>query len=262
MMTKPDLLRSILDHLGKRRTVTLFLDYDGTLLPIAPTPDAAVPDNLLIGLLTDLSKNSLLRVIIISGRSLKTLMDLLPIPHIIFAGIYGAEIFINDKIILRGITENLYRGVIEDVQRNWGQLLERRDGFLLEDKGCAIALHARWAKKEDANQVIEAARRKALELVDPKKFRLLDGNRFLEVAPISANKGLAVNWILSNEHYDHDLPVYFGDDNKDQEAFEVIRQWGGFSIGVGNNYPLINADVHLTSPDEVRTWLKAFISIG
>ena len=49
--------------------------------------------------------------------------------------------------------------------------------------------------------------------------------------------------------------------NKDEEAFQVIRQWGGVSIGVGNNYPLKLADEHLASFEDVRNWLRAFITL-
>jgi trehalose 6-phosphate phosphatase len=261
-MIESKVFEKIIHHIGKSGHVSLFLDYDGTLLPIAPIPNEATPDKLLIELLTELSKNSQFRVIVISGRSLKTLMNFLPIKNINFAGIYGWEIYINGKIVLRGVSEDQCMKIIREVRRSWSQLLEHRNGFLLEEKGYAIALHARWAKIEEANLILEAARKKALELIDLRQFRLLNGNSFLEVAPISANKGLAVDWILTNHPYKNDLPVYFGDDNKDEEAFGVIQQRDGYSIAVGSNYPLLQADEHLASPEEVRRWLKSFISIS
>ena len=150
--------------------------------------------------------------------------------------------------------------VIVEVQNEWQRLVDQRNGFLIEDKGLAVALHARWAKREEASSVLEAAKHTANRLIDPQRHRLLDGDRFLEVAPITANKGLTVRWFLAEYKFQDDLPVYFGDDNKDEEAFEVIREHGGLSIGVGDNYPLLKADEHIPSPDIVRSWLNAISS--
>jgi trehalose 6-phosphate phosphatase len=260
-MAESHALETTLHHLRNGGHLTLFLDYDGTLVPIAPTPGEAVPDQPLLELLTELSQNPLFQLVIISGRPLSILKAWLPVHHIVLAGLYGAEIRINGKKVRQGIAARQYRRELVTVQKNWRQLLNQRDGFLLEDKGSAIALHARWADKEEAGVVLEAARKTAIGLIDPHQFRLLDGDRFLEVAPVTANKGLAVNRFLTDHALPKNLPIYFGDDNKDEEAFLIIRRWGGLSIGVGDNYPLLQADEHLASPDDVRDWLKALISV-
>ena len=63
----------------------LLLDYDGTLVPFAPTPDLAEPDDELILLLQELAARPLTEVHVVSGRSRETLerwLGALPIaPH-------------------------------------------------------------------------------------------------------------------------------------------------------------------------------------
>ena len=260
-MSESPVLETILHHLHSGKFLSLFLDYDGTLVPIAPTPEEAIPDKPLLELLAQLSKDPLIRLVIVSGRPLKTLKAWLPVHRIALAGIYGAEIQVGSKIVLREIPVDQCRLTIAKVQENWRSLLNKHDGFFLEDKGLAIALHARRAKIDEARFVLEAARNSAIRFIDSHPLRLLDGDRFLEVAPITANKGLAVEWFLNEYLTQHNLPIYFGDDNKDEEAFRVIRHLGGVSIAVGNDYPLLQADEHLASPKAVRDWLRTFISI-
>ena len=54
----------------------LFLDYDGTLVPIAPTPDAAVPSPMVTAVLRQLRARGH-DVVIVTGRSAATVRDLL-----------------------------------------------------------------------------------------------------------------------------------------------------------------------------------------
>ncbi len=157
-MSEPGVLQTILRHLHGGGHLSLFLDYDGTLLPIAPTPEEAAPDGPLLELLNKLSQNPHIRLIVISGRPLEILRAWLPIHPIVLAGIYGAEIEIENTMLLRGISVDRCRPTIAKVQATWRRLIENREGFFLEDKGLAIALHARWAQTEEAHSVLEAAR--------------------------------------------------------------------------------------------------------
>jgi trehalose-phosphatase len=135
-----------------------------------------------------------------------------------------------------------------------------RPGFLLEDKDQAIALHAKWAEPDDALPVLDASRQTAAGLIDSTHFRILDGDRFLEVAPSSADKGRAAEWFAAQLATGRPLPVYFGDDDKDAAAFDPIRRRGGISIGVTSRFALPTADVHLPSHAAVRDWLRSILS--
>jgi trehalose-6-phosphatase len=48
-----------------------------------------------------------------------------------------------------------------------------------------------------------------------------------------------------------------GDDDKDEEAFEVIRACGGIAILVSSEPRDTKADCRLESPQGVRRWLAA-----
>ncbi len=258
-MSNSDVRQAILDHLRSGGHVTLFLDYDGTLVPIAPTPEEAVPDADLLNLLRQLSLKPSLRTVILSGRPLEDLEHMIPMRGIIMAGLYGVETRMGDSMMIRGPTRDGTRDSIVRVREGWARLAGGLSGFLLEDKGQAIAIHTRWADPEQADHVLAAARELAADMIDRQAFRILDGHRYVEVAPASADKGETVDWLLTNYPIADDLAVGFGDDNKDELAFAALHRRGGLAIGVGHRYELQGVDGRVETPEEVRGWLRSFI---
>lgn len=258
-MTSIDLKQTVLTHLRRAGHVSLFLDYDGTLVPIAPTPAEAVPDEALLALLGGLAQHRSIRTVILSGRPLEELQRMLPVEGLIFAGLYGVEMRMGDNTIIRQPARDATRDTLTQLRNGWVKLAGGLPGFLLEDKGQALALHARWADPQQAEHVLAAARDVATDLIDAQAFRILDGDRYVEVAPLSADKGETVDWLLSQFPVKRDLPLAFGDDNKDDAAFEAVHRHLGWAIGVGYRYPLPAADVRLNSYEDVRSWLRAFL---
>lgn len=70
----------------------LFLDYDGTLAAFTRTPDIISPNPRIIELVRRLAGSSRVRLAIVSGRCMRDLQVLLPVPGIFLAGTYGIEI--------------------------------------------------------------------------------------------------------------------------------------------------------------------------
>ena len=255
-------LAAITRQIRIEKRVQLFLDYDGTLVPIARTPDQAQPDIALLELLSQLAGVSQIQTTILSGRPLFSLQAMLPIPGLILAGIYGAEIQTPDNAVLTRIETTPIRPTIEKIKSIWMHLVAGKNGFLVEDKGLAVALHARFATQQDADAVLARAQEQVSEIVNAKHFRQLGGHRFLEIAPACANKGQTVDWMIEHFKFDDALLVYFGDDDKDEEAFQAIRRRGGYPIGVGARRGDTHALERLASPSEVRDWLRVIRGSG
>jgi trehalose 6-phosphate phosphatase len=252
----PDLLR----YLERGGKVWLFLDYDGTLVPIARTPEEAHPDAVLLNLLERLTQAPTLRTTILSGRHLGSLQKLLPIKGLILAGTYGVEIQWADGTMTRRVEDVQVRPTVERVKQLWTEEILQHKGFLVEDKGQAVALHARFADAEDADAILPRARASAQALLPDGLFRILGGHRFLEIAPAAAHKGKTVEWLLENAPLPGARLVYFGDDDKDEEAFEIILRHGGLPIGVGIPRAPSVAPLRLASPAEVRDWLEQILA--
>jgi trehalose-phosphatase len=240
----------------------LFLDYDGTLAEFAPTPEHVNPDPELVDLLSRLEEQPHTRVAVVSGRRLSHVQELVPVPGILLAGTYGIELQTPEGERIDRLDYEDIRPTLEALKPRWADLLTGRDGFFLEDKGWALALHARFAQDEEVGPVLAAARRMAAQVAEdarPHLFRLLGGHRFLEIGPRLAHKGRTVEYLLERYPWPGALPLYLGDDDKDEEAFGVIGARGGIAILVAPAERETKAAFRLKSPQAARRWLQTML---
>ncbi len=253
-------------RLARADRIWLFLDYDGTLADFAPTPDQVIPDPDLVDLLTRLAHQRRLRVAVISGRRLAHVQALVPVPGVLLAGTYGVELQTPDGERVNRLEYGTVRPTLEALKPQWAGLIDGRRGFFLEDKGWALALHARFADEGTADQVLAAARRlatRAVESSSARLFRLLGGHKFLEIGPRLAHKGRTVAYLLDRDPWPGAVPVYLGDDDKDEEAFGVVKARGGIALLVAGDARETAADGRLASPWVARQWLeRLLISLG
>lgn len=249
-------------RIRKAKRWRLFLDYDGTLADFAPTPEHIRPDPDIIGLLTDLGEHPRVHVTVISGRRLDHVDELLPVPGVLLAGTYGVELLLPNGERVNRVPHDDVRPVLERIKPRWEQLIADREGFFLEDKDWALAIHARYADEDEAVEVLEEARWIATDSVQQgpsKLFRLLGGHRFLEIGPKLAHKGRTVAYLLDQYPWREALLLYIGDDDKDEEAFDVIHAHGGLAIRVCEESCDTRADARLESPQDTRQWLRRLL---
>lgn len=235
----------------------LFLDYDGTLAEFAATPDTINPDHKLVELIRTLVQNQNYRLAIVSGRRLAHIRTLLPVKGLWLAGTYGIELLTPEGQIIHRQSYEAVRSKIEEFKPEWESLLSARSDIYLEDKGWALAIHAKDAADQLAGGILTTARKLARRFVEANpSFRILGGHRFLEICPAEANKGIAIQYLLEKDPFEISLPVYIGDDDKDEEAFAAINTAGGVSIVVAPQSRQSNAHCRIENPGAVRAWLK------
>jgi trehalose-phosphatase len=246
----------------RARRLWMFLDYDGTLADFAPTPDHIEPDPALIRLLEDLVKRAATQVTILSGRRLGHVRQLLPVRGLFLAGTYGVELLTPEGETIHRVDHQEIRSPLEMTKHQWQQLLTGRKGFYLEDKGWAIALHARFAEESEAEQVLTQARQVVQKGPPANQFRILGGHKFLEIAPTLASKRETVSYLLERFPHPDARLLYIGDDDKDEEAFSAIHATGGAAIKVFQPSQASNpteADFFFESPQEARSWLQSLL---
>lgn len=251
----------VLERICRAGSVYLFLDYDGTLADFAPTPDTIQVDTDLVRLLERLAQSPRLRIAVVSGRRLRHVRDLLPVSGILIAGTYGIELVTAAGEEVERASFSAVRPVLEALKPRWEALVAGREGFYLEDKGWALAIHARMAEDQMAEQILAEARETAEALQaapSPVKtsFRLLGGHKFQEIGPGVADKGQAVEYILDHYPFPDALPVFFGDDDKDEQAFAAVKSRGGVAGVVASRPRPTLADFRLPSPAGLRAWLE------
>lgn len=244
------------------RHLWLFLDYDGTLADFAPTPNHVESNPEIIALVERLSRRPATRVTILSGRRLDHTRMLLPVPGIFLAGTYGIELMTPTGEIIQRVELATIRPTLEAAKVHWSEIISGRKGFFLEDKGCALALHARFADDEEAEQVITLARQVTDKDSLAGRFRVLDGHKFLEIAPLLASKKETITYLLSQYPLPKARLLYIGDDDKDEEAFPVIHAHHGTAIKVLQPSQVTSrteADFFFGSPGETLHWLEDLV---
>ena len=246
----------LIPKLKQTPRVDLYLDYDGTLAVFAPTPDDVLPNDDVIGLITQIADSPNVRVSIVSGRRLGHIRKLLPIKGILLAGTYGVEMQTSEGQEIHQIAYDSIRPTLDSLKPQWQDLIEGKNGFYLEDKGWALAVHARNAEEKQGLQVLESAEKMLTPTVLGEHLQKIHSYRFLEVGPNNADKGHALRYLFGNFHWKDSIPIYIGDDDKDEEAFQAINEHNGLSILVSKELRETSAKFILESPEHVHQWLR------
>jgi len=259
-LAEMEMARALGQRLYRGGKAWLFLDYDGTLVEFASTPELVLPDEKLIELIERLSRfGKVLRVVVLSGRKISQIQRLIPVQGILLAGTYGIEFQTWEGENVRLIEMETLRPYIERVKSIWNQMIEGKPGYYLEDKGYAVALHAKNAQPDEAQALIVNAELAVNQLGAIELLRILGGSMFLEVAPAKADKGAALRLLLDRFPWPGAEVLYIGDDDKDEAAFEVVRQIHGTPIVVAGTEHPTHALYRLESPDHVRRWLTDLV---
>jgi len=241
----------------------LFLDYDGTLVKLARTPDISTPDPRLIELIKRLASLTRIRLAIVSGRRLHDIQTLLPVQGIYMAGNYGIELQTPEGERIQREDYSAIRPYLDRLKPHWEEIIDGHKGFFLEDKGWALAVHMRFASPKEATQVVSSIQQTLDQDLITDEYRLIKHKKFLEVSSSKAHKGKTVSFLLNSFPLQGASLLYIGDDDNDAEAFETIHSFGGVAISVAQYFGYIRStggDYVMKSPKAVRKWLENFTS--
>lgn len=226
-----------------------FLDFDGTLVALADTPDAVRVDAGLRRTLAALADATGGAVALVSGRSLVDLDALLHPLRLAAAGVHGGELRLSGRGEVR-------RGEIHPLsaeeRRGLSRLQQRHRRVVLEDKGGAVALHYRCAP-EAADACLALASR--LVATAPEHRTLQRGKMVAEVKLTGGDKGEVVRTFMRAMPFAGRRPVFLGDDVTDEAGFAAAMALGGLAIKVGEGDTA--APCRLSGPAAVIDWLAA-----
>jgi trehalose 6-phosphate phosphatase len=223
---------------------TLFLDFDGTLVGIAQTPEAVYVEPGLTDLLARLAAALDGAVALVSGRPLEQLDRYLAPLRLPAAGVHGAERRRPDGVVERRALPALER--VADVAL---RLAAEHPGLLVERKISAVALHYRGAPHQEA--ACRAAMQQAV--AGDSGLHLMHGKMVIEALPHGVGKGHAVDAFLREPPFAGRRPIFIGDDVTDEAGFEAVQRAGGVAARVGPGQSI--ATHQLATPAAVRHWL-------
>jgi trehalose 6-phosphate phosphatase len=227
--------------------IALFLDVDGTLLEIAPEPDAVQVPAGLRRILQQLDSATGGALALVSGRSLDQLDRLFSPLRLSAAGVHGLERRNLGFKIKRATPDH---AALENARGRLVAFAAGHDGVLLEDKGLTLALHYRKAP-EFANAALAAA--EAAVVASQGALMLLHGKMVCELKPPGVDKGRAIAAFLDEPPFAGRYPVFVGDDVTDEAGFVMIDQRGGVSIRIGG--PPTAAAYALPDVPALHAWL-------
>lgn len=228
----------------------LFLDFDGTLVDLAPRPDAVTVEPGLADAMATVARRLDGAFAVVTGRSIAA-VDSFFAPHRFdVAGLHGAELRIGGTDVAAAPPPPRFRDEV-------AALRAAADGLVVEDKGTTVALHWRLAPQLRGHaQALAAA---ALGRLG-EGWRLQTGKAVVEILPASAGKGRAIATLLGLAPYHGRVPVFVGDDDTDEHGFAAVIAAGGLAVRVGEGTTL--APHRLAGPAELRAALTTWARTG
>jgi trehalose 6-phosphate phosphatase len=245
----------------------LLTDFDGTLSPIAPVPEAAFLHPDIARVLPSLNER-LSMLSVVTGRATADVAQKVGLPDILYVGNHGLEWSENGVYVAHPAGVEAEQGVsqtLAEIEQDLRLQAIDLTGLLFENKRLSASIHYRLMEQPLQFEAIllPIAERRAAE----HGLRLSGGKMTLELRPTSSiSKGTAVERIV----HDRGLhgAIFLGDDVTDVDAFRVIRRlrtehvlMTGLAIGVlsSDTHPSVIAesDLMLESVDEVAALFVA-----
>ncbi len=231
----------------KADRVALFLDMDGVLAPLAPTPDAVKPVSRRTAVLRALERRLEGRVAIVSGRTIAEIDRIADNALASASGVHGLERRRRDGSVERGPADAGVTRALDAFRR----FASTRPGMIVEDKGVSAGLHYRQAPDQAG-----AAEALARSLSEETGLKLQPGHMVLELKTPGASKGTALTAFMAEPPFQGATPVMLGDDLTDEDGFRAAEAAGGYGVLVGPERPTA-ARYRLDDVDAVLSWLEA-----
>jgi len=227
--------------------IALFLDLDGVLAPMAPTPDEVGPVARRTAVLKAVQDRLDGRVAVVSGRTIREIDRITDRALESASGVHGLERRLKGGPVQRTTADAAVARALDAFHA----FAADRQGVIVEDKGVSEGLHYRLAPDQGA-----AAQRLARQLQAETGLALQPGHMVLELKTPGADKGTAVAAFMQEEPFKGATPVMLGDDLTDEHGFEAAAALGGYGVLVGTERETA-ARYRLDDVDDVLTWLEA-----
>jgi trehalose 6-phosphate phosphatase len=243
-LTDPEIISHKNDIAASEPQIALFLDFDGTLVEIAPSPEDVRLDRRVAPALDTLRTQLDGALALVSGRPIAFLDEMLAPHRFDIAGLHGAQIRLDGEIRSQSDAPENMREALRDLVR----FANSHVGIIVENKRISAALHWRLAP-ELKDEALGLMRMAAAKL--GPGVRLQEGKSVAELVPAGASKGSAIAWLMATPTFAGRRPVFIGDDITDEDGFETVNAMGGLSIRIGTDRES-RALLRLASPTALR----------
>jgi trehalose 6-phosphate phosphatase len=233
-------VRELLDYLSSKNDLALFCDFDGTLVPIFPSPHDTVMSERAARALAAVVARPRTEVALVSGRPVEALMDkaLGPLPaalraRVALVGNHGMERVLPGGARWEHPAATAARPAVARLGARLAEVAARDPGVVLEQKGISLSVHTRKVADDERRAALEA---EVAALADGEPaLERFTGKRVIEVRPRGApHKGDGILMLLEAEGRAPatTAALFLGDDVTDEDGFRALERWGGRGVRV------------------------------
>lgn len=245
------------------------LDIDGTLAPIAPTPEQAAVPPATRQTLERLTRMPNVHVAFVTGRAATDGRQLVAVANSWTIGNHGVELIDPGGALRVNPAAEAYAHAVARAVQLLRDRLGGYRGVLVEDKTWTVSVHVRLAEAE----VVPNVEREVQAIAREQGLRELHGKKIFELRPpIDIHKGVALLdlaatlGVFRGEVMTGSL-VYAGDDRTDEDAFRVLppSPASAVTVHVGSaelpNGQRTIAELLLADPAAVHDFLEWLVAI-
>jgi trehalose-phosphatase len=245
--------------LARHAPLALLLDMDGTLIPLAATPDEARPGPAVRALLGDLAAAAGLRCAVVSGRPREALAEMLAsVPGLHLVAEHGMWRWDGASWTA---TSAIDRGTLDALEAELEPSVRAQPGSLLERKSASLCVHYRLVTGSGREAFIAGTAERLARWLDAHPdYELLHAAEALEVRARGVHKGSAVDWVREGAPDDL-VCIAIGDDVTDEDTFRALAGRDA-AILVDHGHPRPSAaGWRLSEPDDVLAFLRAILDL-
>lgn len=222
-------LTRVIEELA-HRPLTILLDYDGTLVPIARAPELAAPDEAVLVLLTDLAARPATAVHLVSGRPRATLESWLgDLPVALWAehGFWHRRAPTAAWEQAAALPGDWLKRVYPILE----QFTTGTPGSLIEEKSASIAWHYRMAEPEFGTRQAHELRMLLGDALSNQPLEVLEGKKVIEVRLRGVSKAVVSQRVIAEQDAEATV-LAIGDDRTDEDLFAALPE-SSVTIAVG-----------------------------
>lgn len=234
----------------------IVLDYDGTLVQFAPTPDLALPDPALLTLLSDLANRRNTQVHLVSGRPREGLERWFGHLRISLHAEHGYW----TRPAGGGNWVPLFPTMPAWLPRIRGMFEQRKretPGSIVEEKSNGVVWHYRQVEPElgeiRARSLLQVLRG---EWASTPDLEVIEGDKAVEVRRKGAHKGIVIQRLIDESSGAAQF-LSLGDDRTDEDMFQAIGPHG-LAIHVGPGPSM--TPYRLADPPAARSFLRRLLN--
>ena len=252
-------LAAVLAEARPPGTLRLLLDYDGTLVPLARSPELAAPDTEVLDLLAQLSACANVEVDIVSGRPHHTLeawLGHLPVALWAEHGFWQRARSGGPWLPAASVAPDW----MARIRPVLDQFTASTPGSHVEVKTASLAWHYRAAHREFGSRQAHELRMLLGDTLSNQPLEVLEGKKVIEVRVRGVTKAVVAQRIQA-ETFTETTIVAIGDDRTDEELFRALPESSvTVAVGQGQTCARFRADDYRAVRDVLRQIVRSHAS--